>query len=166
MANLETVVSFYNKTKNEYLNDLVQLVKIPSVSFDGFDKKEVIQYIENQPRLLRPANYAPDTPGRGMWLGASASTFMNANNTFINNTIPAACIDPVAAKILGLVPPANNIPASGLKNVNNFANIRNLLDNADGGTGRLDWSVNNSNNVFVRYTNSHRLRFVPGTLQR
>src|SRR5205823_11597416 len=32
-----------------------------------------------------------------------------------------------------------------------------------GGTGRLDWSVNNSNNVFVRYTNSHRLRFVPGT---
>ena len=38
-----------------------------------FDKKEVIQYIENQPRLLRPANYAPDAPGRGLWLGSSAS---------------------------------------------------------------------------------------------
>ncbi|HSQ19290.1 MAG TPA: TIGR00282 family metallophosphoesterase, partial [Blastocatellia bacterium] len=38
-----------------------------------FDKKEVIQYIENQPRLLRPANYAPDAPGRGLWLGSTVS---------------------------------------------------------------------------------------------
>ena len=38
-----------------------------------YDKKEVIQYIENQPRLLRPANYAPDAPGRGLWLGSTAS---------------------------------------------------------------------------------------------
>ena len=38
-----------------------------------FDKKEVIGYIENQPRLLRPANYAPDAPGRGLWLGSTAS---------------------------------------------------------------------------------------------
>lgn len=38
-----------------------------------YDKKEVIKYIENQPRLLRPANYAPDTPGRGLWLGSSNS---------------------------------------------------------------------------------------------
>lgn len=38
-----------------------------------FDKKEVIQYIENQPRLLRPANYAPDAPGRGLWLGSTPS---------------------------------------------------------------------------------------------
>ena len=38
-----------------------------------FDKKEVIQYIDNQPRLLRPANYAPDAPGRGLWLGSTDS---------------------------------------------------------------------------------------------
>jgi metallophosphoesterase (TIGR00282 family) len=38
-----------------------------------FDKKDVIKYIETQPRLLRPANYAPDAPGRGMWLGSSDS---------------------------------------------------------------------------------------------
>jgi len=38
-----------------------------------FDKKEVIQYIENQPRLIRPANYAPDAPGRGIWLGSTGS---------------------------------------------------------------------------------------------
>lgn len=34
-----------------------------------FDKHEVIDYIRKQPRLLRPANYPPDTPGNGMWTG-------------------------------------------------------------------------------------------------
>jgi 2',3'-cyclic-nucleotide 2'-phosphodiesterase len=38
-----------------------------------YDKREVIAYIENQPRLLRPANYAPETPGRGMWVGSTQS---------------------------------------------------------------------------------------------
>jgi 2',3'-cyclic-nucleotide 2'-phosphodiesterase len=38
-----------------------------------YDKREVIAYIENEPRLLRPANYAPDTPGRGLWLGSTES---------------------------------------------------------------------------------------------
>jgi metallophosphoesterase (TIGR00282 family) len=34
-----------------------------------FDKHEVIEYIKKQPRLLRPANYPPVTPGNGMWVG-------------------------------------------------------------------------------------------------
>lgn len=34
-----------------------------------FDKKEAIPYIEKQPRLLRPANYPPNTPGKGIWIG-------------------------------------------------------------------------------------------------
>ncbi|MFZ4985423.1 MAG: TIGR00282 family metallophosphoesterase [Blastocatellia bacterium] len=34
-----------------------------------FDKKEVLDYIEREPRLLRPANYAPGVPGRGRWTG-------------------------------------------------------------------------------------------------
>ncbi|MEW6129821.1 MAG: TIGR00282 family metallophosphoesterase [Acidobacteriota bacterium] len=38
-----------------------------------YDKKEGIAYIENQPRLLRPANYASETPGRGVWFGATES---------------------------------------------------------------------------------------------
>ena len=35
-----------------------------------FDKKEAIPYIQKQPRLLRPANYPPNTPGNGLWSGA------------------------------------------------------------------------------------------------
>jgi metallophosphoesterase (TIGR00282 family) len=34
-----------------------------------FDKREAIDYIEKQPRLLRPANYPPNTPGSGLWIG-------------------------------------------------------------------------------------------------
>jgi metallophosphoesterase (TIGR00282 family) len=35
-----------------------------------FDKREIIPYMEKQPRLLRPANYPPATPGRGLFRGA------------------------------------------------------------------------------------------------
>jgi metallophosphoesterase (TIGR00282 family) len=34
-----------------------------------FDKKEAHDYIRKQPRLLRPANYPPSTPGSGFWEG-------------------------------------------------------------------------------------------------
>ncbi len=34
-----------------------------------FDKKEAIPYIAKQPRLIRPANYPPGTPGNGFWSG-------------------------------------------------------------------------------------------------
>jgi 2',3'-cyclic-nucleotide 2'-phosphodiesterase len=39
-----------------------------------FDKREVIEYIERQPRLLRPANYPPGTPGKGIWVGDVGET--------------------------------------------------------------------------------------------
>jgi len=41
-----------------------------------FDKKEVIPYIADQPRLLRPANYPPGTPGSGMWVGEVKGTMV------------------------------------------------------------------------------------------
>lgn len=34
-----------------------------------FDKLEVIPYLEKNPRLLRPANYPPNTPGKGLFVG-------------------------------------------------------------------------------------------------
>lgn len=34
-----------------------------------FDKKEAIPYIGKQQRLIRPANYPPGTPGKGVWSG-------------------------------------------------------------------------------------------------
>lgn len=34
----------------------------------SWDKKEIIPYIESEPRLIRPINYPPGTPGRGACL--------------------------------------------------------------------------------------------------
>src|SRR5918912_3467238 len=34
----------------------------------AFDQREALVFIERQPRLLRPANYPPGTPGRGATL--------------------------------------------------------------------------------------------------
>ncbi|MFN8008001.1 MAG: TIGR00282 family metallophosphoesterase [Terriglobia bacterium] len=36
-----------------------------------WDKKEVLPYFELQPRLLRPANYPPATPGKGHYVGTT-----------------------------------------------------------------------------------------------
>lgn len=39
-----------------------------------FDKKEAVTYVVKQPRLLRPANYPPGTPGSGIWVGVVRDT--------------------------------------------------------------------------------------------
>lgn len=35
-----------------------------------FDKKEALELIKREPRLLRPVNYVPTLPGSGVWTGA------------------------------------------------------------------------------------------------
>jgi metallophosphoesterase (TIGR00282 family) len=45
-----------------------------------FDKKEAVEYIRKQPRLLRPANYPPHTPGSGYWLGEVNGTAVAVMN--------------------------------------------------------------------------------------
>src|SRR5438067_6220637 len=82
---------------------------------------------------------------------------------FPNNQIPSSCIDAASAKILGLVPGSNFTPASGPLNANDFVNTRTLSDDGNSYTGRFDWSPTQANNLWVRYSNTHRLRYVPGT---
>ena len=45
-----------------------------------FDKKEALDYIRSQPRLLRPANYPPNTPGKGCWSGDVKGTKVGVVN--------------------------------------------------------------------------------------
>jgi len=39
----------------------------------SFDKREVLGFLNNEPRLLRPANYPPGVPGTGMWIGKAGN---------------------------------------------------------------------------------------------
>ena len=86
----------------------------------------------------------------------------NPDGSFKNNRIPPECIDPVAKRILDLVP-LPNLPGSGpLGNVFNFLRTPTLIDDTDKFTVRGDWQINANNNIFVRYTFSDRFRYVPG----
>jgi metallophosphoesterase (TIGR00282 family) len=38
-----------------------------------FDRKEILDYLPHQPRLLRPANYPPEAPGNGLYVGTTKS---------------------------------------------------------------------------------------------
>src|SRR5205809_327035 len=68
---------------------------------------------------------------------------VGAGNPFPGNQIPAGCIDPIAAKILALVPPPNFTPTSAALKIGNFINVRNLQDDSNNYVGRFDWSPTN-----------------------
>ncbi|MBK7996987.1 MAG: TIGR00282 family metallophosphoesterase [Blastocatellia bacterium] len=38
-----------------------------------FDKRDILEYIKDQPKLLRPANYPVEIPGSGVWSGKHKS---------------------------------------------------------------------------------------------
>ncbi len=58
----------------------------------AWDQKEIINYIDNQPKLLRPLNYPKETPGKGCVIVETEKgpiAIMNAQgNTFMNPPLP------------------------------------------------------------------------------
>lgn len=54
---LESALKHFSDKKNEYLEDLKTLVRIPSVSFDGFDPKFVRQSAEATAELLKKRGF-------------------------------------------------------------------------------------------------------------
>lgn len=75
---------------------------------------------------------------------------------FPNNTIPADRIDPVAARIMALVPLPNTTGG------NNFINQPNVEDESERYLGRMDFRLSDNDNIFGRYIYSDRFRYVPG----
>src|ERR687894_1040137 len=70
-----------------------------------FDKREVIPYIEREPRLLRPANYPPGTPGRGLWVGQANGARVAVLNLIGRVFMGVAdCPFRAADELLGSVP--------------------------------------------------------------
>jgi outer membrane receptor protein involved in Fe transport len=92
--------------------------------------------------------------------GIFASTIRDplTGQPFPNNTIPANRIDPVAARIVGMLPVPN---ATGN---NNFINQPNVEDKSERYLGRVDVRLGESDNVFARYIYTDRFRYVPGFL--
>jgi 2',3'-cyclic-nucleotide 2'-phosphodiesterase len=75
-----------------------------------FDKKEAIDYIRKQPRLIRPANYPPNTPGSGFWVGDVNGTKVAVMNVMGRVFMPPSD-DPfrVIDSVLELLPPETTV---------------------------------------------------------
>src|SRR6184192_3841250 len=71
-----------------------------------FDKHEVIDYIQSQPRLMRPANYPPNTPGKGIWIGEAQSTRVAVFNLLGRVFMHPSADDPfrVADELVASIP--------------------------------------------------------------
>lgn len=71
-----------------------------------FDKSEVADYIQKQPRLLRPANYPPNTPGNGVWIGESKNGVKVAVLNLMGRVFMPPCDDPfrIADEIVNSLP--------------------------------------------------------------
>ena len=75
-----------------------------------FDKKEAIDYIRKQPRLVRPANYPPNTPGGGFWTGEVKGTTVAVINLMGRVFMPPSD-DPfrTADQVLQSLPPQTTV---------------------------------------------------------
>ncbi|HWQ34889.1 MAG TPA: TonB-dependent receptor [Blastocatellia bacterium] len=93
---------------------------------------------------------------------AKVPSAFNADGSFIDNKIPAACLDPLAVKIVNLLPAANVVPGSGALNQLNFIRAPGIIDDTDSYTARGDWQISSRDNLFVRYASSDRFRYLPG----
>jgi len=69
VSNVENAAAGFSITQRIAEDLLAAGVDVMTSGNHIFDKKEVLEYIEKQPRLLRPANYAPGVPGKGRWTG-------------------------------------------------------------------------------------------------
>ena len=93
---------------------------------------------------------------------AKVPSAFNANGSFKNNQIPAACIDPLAQKIIGLLPAPSIVPGAGALNQLNFVRAPGIIDDTDSYTARGDWQLTSRDNIFVRYSYADRFRYLPG----
>lgn len=69
IANVENSAAGFGVTGDIAETILKYGVDVMTSGNHVWDKKEVLEYIPRQPRLLRPANYPAGVPGRGTWIG-------------------------------------------------------------------------------------------------
>jgi metallophosphoesterase (TIGR00282 family) len=69
IANVENSASGFGVTGDIADTILGYGVDVMTTGNHIWDKKEVLEYIPRQPKLLRPGNFPPGTPGRGSYVG-------------------------------------------------------------------------------------------------
>src|SRR5450432_3670821 len=65
IVNGENAAGGFGLTEAIFLEFLAVGVDAVTLGNHAFDQREALVFIERQPRLVRPANFPPGTPGRG-----------------------------------------------------------------------------------------------------
>lgn len=73
IANAENAAGGFGVTPNVARELFASGVHVLTSGNHIWDKKEIIDYIKQEPRLLRPANYPPGSPGNGSVVVTTAS---------------------------------------------------------------------------------------------
>jgi len=81
IANCENAASGFGITPKLAEELLGMGVEVLSGGNHIYDRREILEYFPTQPRLLRPANFAPGSPGSGLYVGRA------------NNGVPFALLN-------------------------------------------------------------------------
>ena len=73
IANVENSAAGFGVTGDIADTILGYGVDVMTTGNHVWDKKEILEYIPRQPKLLRPANFPAGVPGRGSWIGKTRS---------------------------------------------------------------------------------------------
>jgi len=106
IANCENAASGFGITPRLVEELLATGIDVLSGGNHIFDRKEIFDYFPHQPRLLRPANFAPSSPGSGLYVGEKngfAYAVLNLQGrTFMQ---PIDCPFRAADTLLATLPP-------------------------------------------------------------
>jgi metallophosphoesterase (TIGR00282 family) len=73
VANCENAASGFGITPKLVEELLSYGIEVLSGGNHIYDRKEILEYFPQQPRLLRPANFPPGSPGSGLYIGKTAN---------------------------------------------------------------------------------------------
>jgi metallophosphoesterase (TIGR00282 family) len=96
VANVENSAAGFGVTGDIAETILKSGVDVMTSGNHIWDKKEVLDYIPRQPRLLRPANFPAGVPGRGTWIGPTRSGTTAAVINVMGRVFMAPLEDPFA----------------------------------------------------------------------
>ena len=97
LANVENAAEGFGVTPDLAEQFLAQGLDCLTSGNHIYDKQEVFGYLADQPRLLRPENYPPSAPGRGVYVGETAGGVAVAVINLMGRVYMPPCDDPFRA---------------------------------------------------------------------
>lgn len=90
IANCENAASGFGITPRLAQELLNEGIHVLSGGNHIFDRREIMEFFPHEPRLLRPANFPPENPGSGLYIGEITPRFSTASASLAPSPQPLA----------------------------------------------------------------------------